>query len=151
VEKESFWTTTNKTIAAITALIVAVTGLIGALAAAGVFEGGGEVSAGNPTAVASSPVSNPTSPSAPPTATAPPSSGDCEVTIANPLATLREQPDTFSQEITKIPASTYRVLASQNVTFGPQTQRWFQINVDGRVGWLMDNTFNIERKTAACP
>jgi hypothetical protein len=78
-------------------------------------------------------------------------SGGCQVTIANPLATLMEEPDTFSQEIMRIPAGVYAVEAIENVSFGPETQRWFRITVEGRTGFVRDDTFNIERKTGDCP
>lgn len=75
----------------------------------------------------------------------------CVVTISNPLATLHEEPDEFSQEIGSIPSGDYVVEGVEIVSFGPQQQRWLRIEVDGRSGFVRDSTFNIADRTADCP
>jgi hypothetical protein len=98
---------------------------------------------------------NPTStdPDPRPTATSPASTGaeGCQITIGNELAMLKEEPDTFSNTVMRIPAGTYPVEAIENVQFGPENQRWFRITVDGRTGFVRDDTFNIASKSDDCP
>ena len=77
--------------------------------------------------------------------------GACVVTIANALATLRERPERFSQEIMKIPPGVYTVARLQTVAFGPQNERWMMIQVGTRSGWIPDETFTIASKSAGCP
>jgi hypothetical protein len=79
-----------------------------------------------------------------------PAPAGCQVTIANPLTVYREQPENFAQEIGKVPAGTYPVLASRNVAFAGRTERWLQISVSGKNGWLRDNSTDVASKTAAC-
>lgn len=75
----------------------------------------------------------------------------CVITVSNPFATIHEEPDTFSQEVIRLPAGSYPVEEVRNTTFGPQRQRWFRVTANGRSGWLEDSTFNIASKSADCP
>lgn len=76
----------------------------------------------------------------------------CRVTIGNPLATIKETPDVFGQDIIEVPAGEYAVLAIENNNFGGlQDQRWFKISVSDRQGWIRDSTFSIDGKSPDCP
>lgn len=75
----------------------------------------------------------------------------CQVTIRNPLVSLMSEPDTFSQELIRVPPGEYAPLEYETTTFGPQQQGWFMIEAEGRQGWIKDNTWTIERKSAQCP
>lgn len=77
--------------------------------------------------------------------------GECRITIANPLAVFREEPDVFAQEVGHVPAGVFGVLETRSVSFGSQDQRWFRISVEGRSGWIRDSSFDVASKTAACP
>lgn len=91
---------------------------------------------------------------APSPATTPGSTGGgdgCQITIANPLTVIREQPDVFAQEAAPVPAGVYPTLEVRNVEFGSQDQRWFRISVTGRSGWIRDSSFDVDSKSAACP
>jgi len=37
------------------------------------------------------------------------------------------------------------------VNFAGQDQGWFQIEAEGRKGWILDNTIMIAEKTTTCP
>jgi hypothetical protein len=75
-------------------------------------------------------------------------SAGCAITTQNPLATIHEQPDTFSPEIVKVPPGTYPVTEFRAGAFG---SRWLKVSVADRSGWLEDSTFNVETKSAGCP
>jgi hypothetical protein len=75
----------------------------------------------------------------------------CVLTISNPLATIHTEPDTFSQEVSRVPAGDYVPSRWQEVQFGQQTQLWFEISVNGRTGWIRSSTFDIESKSSDCP
>ncbi len=85
------------------------------------------------------------------TTTTPPDVSGCRVTISNPLASIHEEPDTFSTEIMRVPPGTYEVDEIRTVTFVSE-QRWFLITLrNGRQGWIRDATFEIASKSAECP
>jgi hypothetical protein len=75
----------------------------------------------------------------------------CVITTVNPLVALMSEPNTFSQEVVQVPPGQYNVLAHRIVQFGPTEQSWFQIQVDGRSGWVRNDTWTINSKTNACP
>jgi hypothetical protein len=77
-----------------------------------------------------------------------PDPGTCVITIRNPLATIHEEPDTFSTEISRVPSGSYPV---EEIASGDFGSRWMRITASDRSGWLEDSTFNIDSKSAACP
>ena len=87
--------------------------------------------------------------------TAPPTqSGDttsCVITISNPLVTMYEKPDLFSLEVGRVPVGDYSPSDTIVVDFAGKQQRYFQISVEGKIGWVLDHTILIARKSAACP
>jgi cytoskeletal protein RodZ len=74
----------------------------------------------------------------------------CVVTINNPVISLYEKPDRFSQEISRIPAGDYEVHQT-TVTEHVSANRWLKIQVEGRTGWVPDDTHHIADKTSECP
>lgn len=103
-----------------------------------------------PLASASAPVSTPQA-----TRTAPPTqSGDttsCVITISNPLVSMYEKADLFSLELGRVPVDNYSPSDTVVVDFAGKQERWFQISVEGKMGWVLDDTILIARKSAACP
>lgn len=81
----------------------------------------------------------------------PPPDEGCVVTIGNPLVSLMSDPDTFSQEIIRVPAGEYATLDFQEIEFAGNLQGWFQIEADGRTGWIKNDTWTIAGKSDACP
>ena len=76
---------------------------------------------------------------------------DCVLTITFPFVSLYESPGLDSAEIAHVPEGSYATRATTVVQFAGQDQRWFQISVDGRVGWVMYETIQIAGKSAGCP
>jgi hypothetical protein len=74
----------------------------------------------------------------------------CVLTIANSLATMHEDTSMFSSE-DKVPAGEYVVSDTKSVDFGGAKQRWFQISVGSNTGWILDDPFFVESKSADCP
>ncbi len=97
----------------------------------------------------SQPVPQPSQPVPQPSQPVPQPAG-CVVTIANPLVTLMSEPSRFSQELVKVKPGQYTSLDYKVVKFGSQDQGWFQIEVEDRKGWIADDTWTIDSKTAAC-
>lgn len=75
----------------------------------------------------------------------------CVVTISNPLVSMHEEPDRFSQEVVRVPAGDYGVLESADVERLGPSQRWFRIQVDSRSGWIPDDSFTVDGKSPQCP
>jgi hypothetical protein len=75
----------------------------------------------------------------------------CSITITNPLVSLMREPEEFSQELIRVGSGTYPTTDYTETTFGNQTQGWFQVEVEGRTGWIKNDTWTIENKTSACP
>ena len=137
---------------AIPGAIVAIIFLIQIVSGDDDSVGGINGAVGTETATAPGPL--PTSTSHPTSSVVPtpvPDDDTCQIEVDNPLATIHEEPDNFSQEIIDVPPGTYVVEDFQSVTFGSQEQRWLLITAAGRRGWLKDSTFNIASKSAACP
>lgn len=95
------------------------------------------------------------SPTAQSSLTAPPTqSGDttsCVLTISNPLVSLYEKADLFSLELGRVPVGDYSPSDTVVVDFAGKQQRYFQISVEGKIGWILDDTILVARKSAACP
>lgn len=102
-------------------------------------------------------------PHPPPTATQPqttlPPSGKsageqarkgCVVTITNPLVALMGEPSKFSQELVRIKPGEYTT-SDYKVVRLVKDQGWFQIEAEGRNGWIANDTWTIASKTSACP
>ena len=79
------------------------------------------------------------------------SASGCVVTISNKLVSLMSDPDPFSTEITSVDPGEYETIDYTVVETGPGEQGWFKINVNGREGWIKNDTWTIESKTADCP
>lgn len=106
-------------------------------------------SAGEPTSGPPVSSGNPTSP--PPTSPPAASTTGCVVTISNPLVSLMSEPDTFSQELVRVGPGEYATSDYTVTTFASQEQGWFQIEAEGRTGWIRNDTWTIAEKTSACP
>lgn len=75
----------------------------------------------------------------------------CVVTIANPLVALLSEPSRLSQQLLRVPPGEYSTSSYQVVQFAGKDQGWFEIEADGRTGWIADDVFTVDSKTAACP
>jgi hypothetical protein len=76
--------------------------------------------------------------------------GDCVITVTNTLVDLHEDPEPFSQVIMQVPPGDYAVSDTALDDFAGGQQRWLQITADGRTGWIEDNSFNVDAKSAGC-
>lgn len=74
----------------------------------------------------------------------------CVVTIQNPLVSLQSEPDPVGQGTTRVPPGDYTVQAYETRQHVSEIG-FFRITVDGRSGWIKNNTWTIESKTSACP
>jgi hypothetical protein len=75
---------------------------------------------------------------------------ECILTITNPLVALRSQPGWPNPELAKIKPGQYTALNRMVVPFAGVNEGWFQIEAEGRKGWIPDNTIMIDSKTTAC-
>jgi hypothetical protein len=76
--------------------------------------------------------------------------GDCVITVKNPFVDLHEDPEPFSQVIIQVPPGDYAVSDTAQDDFAGGQQRWLQITAEARTGWIEDNSFNVEAKSAGC-
>lgn len=76
---------------------------------------------------------------------------DCQITIRNPLVSLREEPDHFALEVGRVEPGSYPVSEATIVDRGLGQERWFRIAANGRTGWLEDNSILVDSKSAGCP
>lgn len=63
------------------------------------------------------------------------------------------EPDKFSREIANVRPGEYASLAHKitNRGSGLGEEGWFQIEVEGRKGWIADDTSTVDRKSPICP
>jgi hypothetical protein len=103
-----------------------------------------------PAVVATAPqaTSTPTTPpGAKPTAIPP---NACILTITNPFASLKQTPSHTGLHLLNVTPGEYRSMANQVVTFAGRQERWFQIQSEGHVGWIVDDGIQISSKTSLC-
>ena len=67
------------------------------------------------------------------------------MTITNRLVSLHSDPDVFSRKIIKVEPGEYSVLNHN------RNQSWFQIQAEGRTGWIKNDTWTIDKKNIKCP
>jgi len=76
----------------------------------------------------------------------------CIVTISNSLVSLMSEHDTFSRELTRLPAGDYTPIQHTIVDKGFLGQEaWFEIEVNGRTGWIRDDSWTLSDKSSPCP
>jgi hypothetical protein len=78
-------------------------------------------------------------------------STECVITIAQPLVSLKSEPDVFSQDLVRVPLGEYSMLEHRIVQTPLGEESWLQIQVGGRVGWVENNSWTINSKTDLCP
>ena len=106
-----------------------------------------------PTPVPPTSTPTPVPPTSTPTPVPPTSTPTgCIITIRNPLVALHSEPNRFSREIIQVNPGKYSVLEHQIINQGVLgTESWFQIQTEGRKGWITDDTWTIEKKNSKCP
>ena len=78
-------------------------------------------------------------------------SNQCILTITNKLVPLRSEPNPRSRELIRVKPDKYIPLEHKITNFAGGNLAWFKINAQGRIGWIEDNTWTINDKTAKCP
>lgn len=74
----------------------------------------------------------------------------CQVTVSNPFLTLSDKPSHDSTQSVKVPPGTYAVQSTTTTRFAGVDERWYQITVGSRQGWILDNPVFIDAKSDAC-
>lgn len=72
------------------------------------------------------------------------------MTITNPIVPLMKEPNRFGQQLVQVQPGQYQVLGSKTINFAGKDQGWYQIQTDGRKGWIADDTWTISSKTGTC-
>lgn len=75
----------------------------------------------------------------------------CVLTIRGPFVDLMSKPDQFSQELIAVEPGKYTALNYVTTNRVNREESWFQIELEGRKGWIANNTFNIDGKSSSCP
>ena len=135
---------------AVTAFIVALTGLIGEVT--GVWE----------SIFGRSPISGPSTSEEGPSTDAPLPNNNgqngqnstevsgCVVTVHHQFASIREEPHPFAQEIRQVQEGTYAVTDWTVVEFAGSNSRWLRIRVEDDQGWIEDTTMFIAARSSEC-
>jgi hypothetical protein len=63
---------------------------------------------------------------------------------------LKTEPSRFSQELVRVKPGAYTPVDYKVVRF-VEDQGWFQIEAEGRRGWIPNDTFSVDSKTSVCP
>ena len=72
------------------------------------------------------------------------------MTVDNPLATIREDPAPFAQDIRRVPAGTYQVTEWTMESFAGESSRWLRIRVDADLGWIEHDAMSISGRSSEC-
>ena len=75
----------------------------------------------------------------------------CTLTIVDPFAQIDATPGSPQASGEHVPHGTYRVITSKALSFGGSSNRWYEISVDGKQGWIEDDGVQIASKSSACP
>ena len=75
----------------------------------------------------------------------------CVLTIRNPLVPLMSKPDPFSQQLIAVKPGKYTALDYVIIKRANREQGWFQIELEGRKGWIMNDIVTIKGKSSTCP
>jgi serine/threonine protein kinase len=96
---------------------------------------------GQPTTTASS--SSPSQARSPST----PATAGCEITLSE-VARIYNSPNPVGAN-TSVPAATYPVIKREQVPFGGGSSEWYEIRVQGHLGWIIDEPGQIDANS--CP
>lgn len=75
----------------------------------------------------------------------------CEIFVDHIGAQIRAEPDHSSLSLASVPSGTYEPLGTTVSNWAGQDQRWFQLDVGGRIGWLVSDPIFITSQSAGCP
>lgn len=75
----------------------------------------------------------------------------CVLEIDHIGADIKSEPDHGSLVLTSVPSGSYSPLATTVEDWAGRDERWFQIDVEGRIGWIVDNPILISSKSTDCP
>lgn len=145
---------TGRPTATVVSIVVGVLVALGLAVAAFVAhrgDGASSSSGSSPTSASAAPTRpSTTSPANPPTTAAAAVLDQCQLTISNPFATIRSEPEQGSLEAGRVPPGTYVVSDTAVTPFAGIDQRWYQIDAGGQTGWIQDNVVLIEGKGGSC-
>ena len=99
------------------------------------------------TSVTSNTTSATTGATEPPDATTPPG---CFIDVTHFAAEIKEEPDHRSRTLSSVPEGRYVPIGVTETDFAGRTEQWFQIEVDGRTGWIFDEPILLS-KSPDCP
>lgn len=84
-----------------------------------------------------------------PTTAPPPAEPDqCVIDVTFPMASLNEEPSHRSRVLSQVPQGAYSPTSVDLVEWAGREEQWFQIEVDGRVGWILDDPIILTKSTA---
>lgn len=74
----------------------------------------------------------------------------CTIEVTHFAAQLKAEPDHSSRTLSDIPENSYEPSGWTEAEWAGQAELWFQITVDGRVGWVVDEPILLSKSTE-CP
>ncbi len=114
------------------------------------FDSGGSGDGSQQSANTSVPPVDETAPPDTNPASGSPTSG-CVIEVAHIGAAINAEPSHLARQLSSVPDGSYPVLDWEEVDWAGLAELWFLIEVDGRQGWIFDNTILIASKSSDCP
>lgn len=74
----------------------------------------------------------------------------CFIEVTHFATNLKEEPNMFSRTLSDVPLRTYIPIEATITEFAGRTEQWFRIEVEGRVGWVLDDPILLD-KSSECP
>lgn len=82
----------------------------------------------------------------------PPSNlSDCVVTVTHDFANFSDRPSHDARVLGGVEKGEYRVLDYRLASWAGREEMWYQIQHNGKPGWIEDSPIIIGSKTASCP
>lgn len=76
---------------------------------------------------------------------------NCEITVDHIGAQIHDEPNHAARVLVSVPSGDYSPLAATEATWAGRVELWYQLDVNGRVGWLVDDTILVTAKSGGCP
>ena len=76
---------------------------------------------------------------------------DCTLTVERPFSEIRAGPNFDETRVGDVPEGSYLATETVLSEWANTDFRWFKITAAGRTGWIVDNSFMFQSKSAGCP
>lgn len=75
----------------------------------------------------------------------------CEIHVDHIGAQIRSEPSHSSATLGSVPSGIYTPLDTALSNWAGMDERWYRLDVDGRVGWLVATPIFVVSQSGTCP